>query len=186
MTPPSHSTPLAHATTPPDATTPPHPTTPPPPTGPAPATASVTCVRYCSKFSRNIRTRSRALASYAAGSAQVARGVSTLAGTPGTAAGTSTPNTGSFTNRAPSSAPERAARTIARVYESFIREPVPYGPPVQPVLTSHTFAPCFAIRSPSIRAYTPGCMGRNGAPKQAEKVADGSVTPRSVPATLAV
>ena len=29
-------------------------------------------------------------------------------------------------------------------------------------------------------------MGRNGAPKQAEKVAEGSVTPRSVPATLAV
>ena len=54
------------------------------------------------------------------------------------------------------------------------------------MFTSQTLAPCFAIRSPSILAYTPGCSGRNGAPKQEEKVADGSVTPRSVPATLAV
>ena len=54
------------------------------------------------------------------------------------------------------------------------------------MLTSQTVAPCVASFSPSILAYTPGCLGRKGAPKQAEKVAVGSVTPRSVPATLAV
>jgi hypothetical protein len=67
-----------------------------------------------------------------------------------------------------------------------MREPTPWGPPVQPVFTSQTRTPCRAIRSPSIRAYTPGWSGRNGAPKQAENVALGSVTPRSVPATFAV
>src|SRR5574341_1165160 len=35
-------------------------------------------------------------------------------------------------------------------------------------------------------AYTCGWSGRNGAPKHAENVSLGSVTPRSVPATLAV
>jgi hypothetical protein len=37
-----------------------------------------------------------------------------------------------------------------------------------------------------MRAYSPGWRGRNGAPKPAEKVAFGSVTPISVPASLAV
>ena len=67
-----------------------------------------------------------------------------------------------------------------------MRAPVPYGPPVHPVLTSHTRAWCRAIFSPSIAAYRPGGSGRNGAPKHALKVALGSVTPFSVPATLAV
>ena len=35
-------------------------------------------------------------------------------------------------------------------------------------------------------AYSPGWRGRNGAPKQAENVAVGSLTPTSVPASLAV
>ena len=34
--------------------------------------------------------------------------------------------------------------------------------------------------------YSAGWRGMNGAPKQVEKVASGSVTPFSVPATLAV
>ena len=67
-----------------------------------------------------------------------------------------------------------------------MRDPVPNAPPVHPVFTSHTRAPCRAILSPSILAYTVGWSGRNGAPKQALKVAVGSVTPASVPATLAV
>ena len=67
-----------------------------------------------------------------------------------------------------------------------IRSPVPYGPPVQPVLTSQTRASCRASRSVSIRAYSPGWRGMNGAPKQAENVAFGSFTPTSVPASLAV
>ena len=37
--------------------------------------------------------------------------------------------------------PSRAARTIDRVWLMFMRSPVPYGPPVQPVLTSHAWAP---------------------------------------------
>ena len=54
------------------------------------------------------------------------------------------------------------------------------------MLISHTFTWCLSIFSPSILAYCPGCKGRNGAPKQALKVGLGSVTPSSVPATLAV
>ena len=67
-----------------------------------------------------------------------------------------------------------------------IRSPVPYGPPVQPVFTSHAGAACSSRRSPSIRAYSAGRRGMNGAPKQAEKVAVGFVTPISVPASFAV
>ena len=67
----------------------------------------------------------RAWASYAAGSDHVARGVRTSGGTSGTAAGTSKPNTGSFVKVARSSAPASAARTIARVWASFIRVPTP-------------------------------------------------------------
>ena len=68
----------------------------------------------------------------------------------------------------------------------FIRSPVPYGPPVQPVFTSQTGTSHFARRSTSMSAYSPGWRGMNGAPKQALKVAFGSLTPISVPASLAV
>src|SRR5512143_1528404 len=67
-----------------------------------------------------------------------------------------------------------------------MRDPTPYGPPVPPVFTSHTAAWCLAIFSPRAFEYTVGCRGRNGAPKQVLKVAFGSVTPFSVPATFAV
>ena len=79
-----------------------------------------------------------------------------------------------------------AARTIVRVWLMFIRSPVPYGPPVQPVLTSQTGTSWRARRSISIAAYSPGWRGMNGAPKQAENVAWGSFTPTSVPASFAV
>ena len=52
--------------------------------------------------------------------------------------------------------------------------------------TSHTFTRCLLISRPSSSAYSAGGRGRNGAPKQVLKVSFGSVTPRSVPATLAV
>ncbi len=42
------------------------------------------------------------------------------------------------------------------------------------------------MRFTSTSAYCVGCSDRNAAPKQAEKVGVGSVTPRSVPASLAV
>ena len=75
---------------------------------------------------------------------------------------------------------------MARVSPNRIRSPTPYGPRLQPVFTSQHCTPCCAILSPNMEAYTFGASGRNGAPKQVEKVAFGSVTPRSVPATLAV
>ena len=73
-----------------------------------------------------------------------------------------------------------------RVWAMFIRSPVPYGPPVQPVFTSQTGTSSRSSRSISCRAYSPGWRGRNGAPKPAENVAVGSLTPISVPASLAV
>ena len=121
-----------------------------------------------------------------AGSLHVPRGSSSSSGIPGTCSGTSSPNTGSGAVGVRSSVPASAARTIARVRPRRIRSPTPYGPPLQPVFTSQHCTPCCAIFSPRSAAYTLGLSGRNGAPKQAEKVAFGSVTPRSVPATLAV
>src|SRR5688500_2816413 len=107
-------------------------------------------------------------------------------GTLGHSIGTAMPNTGSAWNGTVFSFPSRAAVIIARVYFNFIRFPMPYGPPVQPVLIIHTFTLCSCILSPSILAYLPGCSGRKGAPKQALNVGLGSVTPASVPATFAV
>ena len=46
-----------------------------------------------------------------------------------------------------------AARTIARVWSMFIRSPVPYGPPVQPVFTSQTGTSC-ARAAPSASSRT--------------------------------
>src|SRR3954451_6197020 len=67
-----------------------------------------------------------------------------------------------------------------------MRAPVPAAPPLQPVLTSQTLAPCALIFAASNSAYLLGCQTRKGPPKQGENVACGSVTPTSVPATLAV
>src|SRR6476646_4916289 len=75
---------------------------------------------------------------------------------------------------------------IARVSLSFIREPVPYAPTLQPVLTSQAFAFCCCILAASSSAYLEGRHTRKGPPKQGENVACGSVTPISVPATFAV
>ena len=62
----------------------------------------------------------------------------------------------------------------------------PVAPPTQPVFSSHTFTLCFLSFSPRSSAYFVGWRGRNALPKQAENVVVGSVTPTSVPATLAV
>src|SRR6266404_941884 len=105
---------------------------------------------------------------------------------PGTCSGTSTPNTGSGVVGMRSSLPASAARTMARVWPSRIRWPTPWGPPVHPVFTSQHWTPWAAIFSPSSDAYVLGLSGRNGAPKQVENVALGSVTPRYEPATFAV
>ena len=52
-----------------------------------------------------------------------------------------------------------------------------------PVLTSQAEVPCCSIFSASMAAYFMGCHIRKAPPKQALKVASGSVTPISVPAT---
>ena len=75
---------------------------------------------------------------------------------------------------------------IARVNLSLMREPMPWLPPLQPVLMSQTFTLCSFIFCASNSAYFAGCQTRNGAPKQVLNVAEGSVTPISVPATFAV
>ena len=75
---------------------------------------------------------------------------------------------------------------IARVFLRLMRLPIPYPPPLQPVFTSQTRALCCFIFAASSSAYLLGCHTRKGPPKQAEKVACGSVTPTSVPATFAV
>src|SRR5262245_13391899 len=75
---------------------------------------------------------------------------------------------------------------IARVYFRLMRLPTPGPPPLQPVLTSQTRALCCFIFAASSSAYLLGCQTRNGPPKHGENVADGSLTPTSVPATLAV
>ena len=64
----------------------------------------------------------------------------------------------------------------------FIRSPVPCGPPVQPVLTSHAGAACSSRRSPSIRGVFRGAAGAETARRnRREKVAVGSSTPIPCP-----
>src|SRR5688572_14798245 len=155
------------------------------PFGPAFLIAASTLPNF-SKFLRNISASFFACASYAAPSLQVRRGFNTSVGTSVTSDGIAKPNTGSRSVLALSSAPPSAAATIFLVCDSFMRLPVPYAPPLQPVLISHTFDLCSWSKLPSISAYLVGCHTRNTAPKHALKVACGSVTPRSVPATLAV
>ena len=58
-----------------------------------------------------------------------------------------------------------------------------YLPPDHPVFTSHAVVPCFFILSASMAAYFVGWSIIKAAPKHAENVALGSLTPSSVPAT---
>src|SRR5512140_3376108 len=115
---------------------------------PAARTSGVTWSAYWAKFSWNIRASFRAVRSYAAGSSHVDLGSRTSGGTPGQLVGTRSPKIGSTFIPTPSSFPESAARSIALVWPISIRCPVPYGPPVHPVLTSQTFTLCAAIFSP--------------------------------------
>ena len=67
-----------------------------------------------------------------------------------------------------------------------MRCPTPYGPPVQPVFTSHTLAPCRSSFSPSVPRRPPGAAGETARRSTVENVGCGSVTPSSVPASFAV
>ena len=89
-------------------------------------------------------------------------GSRTSAGTSGTAVGTASPNTGSVRSLRRRRACRREQRsTIARVYASFMRLPVPYAPPLQPVFTSHTVRPVLvrAARRASPRTSSDATRG---------------------------
>jgi hypothetical protein len=120
--------------------------------GPAAFTDAGTSFSNILKFSTNIAASFFACSSYFAASGQVLRGSTKLSGTACTLFGTSMLKIGCYTYSTLSSCPVSAAVIIARVCAIFMRVPTPYGPPVQPVLTSHTRALCFAIFSPSIFA----------------------------------
>ena len=96
------------------------------------------------------------------------------------------PKIGSTCVFTPRRSPFRTALTIARVCAIDILSPTPYGPPTQPVFSIHTSTWWRFTRSMSMSAYRSGGNTRNGAAKQVLKMGSGSVTPRSVPATLAV
>lgn len=81
--------------------------------GPAPLMVGEVSTN-CAKFARNSRANSRARASCAAGSGQVARGSRIPEGTSGQTVRTESPKTGSKFLGAPSSPPSRTARSIAR------------------------------------------------------------------------
>src|SRR5688500_15426585 len=110
--------------------------------GPACFTDGGTSFSNALKFSMNIAASFRACSSYAALSFHVVRGSSTSLGTPGHEAGMSTLKTACVRYWTLSSCPPSAAVIMARVCAIFMRLPVPYGPPVQPVLTSHTRDAC--------------------------------------------
>ena len=66
-------------------------------------------------------------------------------------------------------------------------EPFPKGPPVHPVLTKYTFDPKDSTLFISRSAYSPAGLGKNGAPKQVEKVDSiDELEPISVDPTFAV
>src|SRR5690606_29430179 len=113
-------------------------------------------------------------------------GSSNSSGTLGQDTGICNPKIGSVLSSLFSNSPSRIAAIIALVYLSLIPEPGPYGPPLQPVLISHRFTFDWVLFLLNISAYTVGCKGIKGSPKQAEKDGIGSLTPASVPATFAV
>ena len=55
--------------------------------------------------------------------------------------------------------------------------PIPYFPPVQPVLSNQTLTLCSFIFLRSKSAYAWGFKGKNASPKHAENVGVGSLIP---------
>src|SRR4029077_13371948 len=155
--------------------------------GAAARTSASTELSNLAKFFWNMPTNARAVLSNSALSAQVLIGSRMCGSTPESEVGTAKPKYLSVRKSALRSEPFRAAVNNARVTLIGMRRPVPYLPPVQPVLTSQQSTPCRAIRSRSRLPYTEGSRGRNGEPKQVENSGCGSFpSPRSVPATFAV
>ena len=141
-----------------------------------------------SKLSRNISASSRAFASYASGSRQVERGSSSV--------------DVDARHRRPAPRSRRARRSGTRRRrarrESAARSSARVACDRHPLALAERAARPAGVHEPdrrrrarrasrraAARRPTGGC-GRNGAPKQAEKVGCGSVTPISVPASFAV
>src|SRR6266851_4444800 len=155
--------------------------------GAAARTSASTWASNLAKFFWNMPTSARAVLSNSALSAQVLTGSRMCGSTPGSEVGTAKPKYLSVQKSADRSEPFSAAVNSARVTLIGMRRPVPYLPPVQPVLTSQQSTSCFAIKSRNRLPYTEGSRGRNGEPKQVENSGCGSLpSPRSVPATFAV
>ena len=103
------------------------------------------------EFSTNIAASFFACSSYWPASRHVLRGSSTLVGHAGTRRRhVEVEDRMRLVARRCRAGRSSAAVIIARVCAIFMRLPTPYGPPVQPVLTSHTRALCLAIFSPSM------------------------------------
>lgn len=118
--------------------------------------------------------------------AQVFLGFKTSEGIPGRLVGISKLKTGNLTHSAYSTDPSWTESIILLVKLNFILFPVPKAPPDHPVLINQERELFYFILSANIVEYTVGCKDKKAAPKQAEKVGSGSLTPTSVPATLAV
>src|SRR2546425_355725 len=104
--------------------------------GAAARTSASTWASNLAKFFWNMPTSARAVLSNSALSFQVLTGLRMSLGTPGSAVGTAKPKYLSVRNSTLRKLPFSAAVSSARVTLIGIREPVPYLPPVQPVLTS--------------------------------------------------
>src|ERR687887_178774 len=92
----------------------------------------------------------RAVLSNSSLSFQVLTGLRISLGTPGSAVGTAKPKYLSVRNSTLRRLPLSAAVSSARVTLIGMREPTPYLPPVQPVLTSQQSTLCLAISSRSM------------------------------------
>src|SRR5579872_2377494 len=118
--------------------------------GAAARTSASTLASNLAKFFWNMPTKARAVLSNSALSFQVLTGSRMSLGTPGRAVGTAKPKYLSVRNSTLRKEPSSAAVSSARVTLIGIREPMPYLPPVHPVLTSQQSTLCLAISARSM------------------------------------
>ena len=118
---------------------------------------------------------------------QVLIGFKSFVSTPSIDKGTLRFNPGTNSVSMSSSSPSWMALTILLVVGILNLEPIPYGPPVHPVLTKNTLEPKDTILLIKRSAYSLAGLGKKGAPKQVEKVDSiSALEPTSVEPTFAV
>jgi hypothetical protein len=149
-------------------------------------TASLQSGLYFSKALSNIWARLVSCVWQASFDCHDLKGSRISSGTFGSETGIWRLKTGKLVNSALAKLPSWMASMMARVYLSGHRLPVPYLPPVHPVLMSQQLACVSSIFWANMLAYLEGLQTMKGWPKQVEKVGDGSVTPSSVPGVLDV